>query len=43
MDDLAATYILQGVLAWLRKDEYERDLEGLDDLNQFRPSIRTWM
>ena len=43
VDDLAATYILQGVLAWLRKDEYERDLEGLDDLNQFRPSIRTWM
>ena len=36
IDDLAATYILQGVLEWLRKDEYQRDLE-MDGLDGFRP------
>ena len=39
VDDLAATYILQGVLTWLRKDEYERDLED-ENLDQFRPTQR---
>jgi putative transcription antitermination factor YqgF len=38
IDDLAATYILQGVLEWLRMDELNRDMAS-DGLDAFRPTI----
>tara|TARA_B110000090_G_scaffold197309_1_gene235118 strand:+ start:28 stop:825 length:798 start_codon:yes stop_codon:yes gene_type:complete len=39
VDDLAATYILQGVLEWLRQDEYDRALTS-DGLEGFRPCVK---
>jgi len=38
IDDLAATYILQNLLEWLRTDDYERDLAA-DGMSRFRPSV----